>query len=283
MLKRIVLCADDFGQAPAISKGILYLLEQKRLSATSCIVNSAYWQEHGSWLQPFRSQVDLGLHLNLTQGRALSKEYIDNYGMNFFSLELLLRKSFFHQIKTKIIEAECVAQIERFHEVMGFYPTFIDGHQHVHQFPVIRQALLNAYKLTRLQNSYLRLAVERLYPYDFMYNSKKILINSMGKFGLKPLLYSKNIPYNSSFAGLYPFRKSKEYESLFKLFIQHIRDGGIILCHPGLHNDALDDDIAHVRVNEYAYLSSQLFLIDCQNLNIKIDRFQNCVVQMAEA
>jgi predicted glycoside hydrolase/deacetylase ChbG (UPF0249 family) len=63
--KRIVLCADDYGQAPAISQGIIELLNQSRLSATSCMVNMPDWPVSAKELLPFINYVDLGLHFNL--------------------------------------------------------------------------------------------------------------------------------------------------------------------------------------------------------------------------
>lgn len=90
MKKRIVLCADDYGQAPAISQGILNLLDKKRLSATSCIVNSPYWEAHSQWLTQFIQQADIGLHLNLTEGKPLSAEYNQHYGTDFQPLSRLL-------------------------------------------------------------------------------------------------------------------------------------------------------------------------------------------------
>lgn len=44
-----------------------------------------------------------------------------------------------------------MAQLERFIQLMGRWPDFIDGHQHVHQFPLIRKAMMAVYE-QRLQS-----------------------------------------------------------------------------------------------------------------------------------
>lgn len=41
----LCICADDFAQNESISEGILNLASKKRINATSCMVNSLFWQE----------------------------------------------------------------------------------------------------------------------------------------------------------------------------------------------------------------------------------------------
>ena len=65
-LRRVVLCADDYGLSPGVSRGIVELIAQGRLSATSCMSVSRFWPEHAAWLKPFADKVDVGLHLTLT-------------------------------------------------------------------------------------------------------------------------------------------------------------------------------------------------------------------------
>src|SRR5262245_10068587 len=62
----IVLCADDYAVAPGVSRAICALIEQGRLSATSCMTVSPHWPEHARWLRPLGDRADIGLHLTLT-------------------------------------------------------------------------------------------------------------------------------------------------------------------------------------------------------------------------
>src|SRR5579883_2854375 len=107
MKKRIVLCADDYVQAPAISQGIVALLKEKRLSAVSCMVNTPFWVDEATWLQPYESQADIGLHWNLTEGRALSRAFISTYGDQLFSLSTLMRLALIRKLDQAVMEAEC--------------------------------------------------------------------------------------------------------------------------------------------------------------------------------
>src|SRR5688572_11966045 len=112
MKKRIVLCADDYGQALAISEGIVNLLSAQRLSAVSCIVNTVSWGDHAKWLLPFHPQTDIGLHFNLTEGKALSEQYIEIHGRQFLPLSQMLWRALGRKLNKSAIEAECHAQID---------------------------------------------------------------------------------------------------------------------------------------------------------------------------
>lgn len=265
MKKTIVLCADDYGQAPAISQGIINLLQKNRLSATSCMVNTAYWLEHAAWLIPFHHRVDIGLHFNLTEGSPLSKEYSRKYGDEFQPLTSVMRHAFLRNFSQSAIEAELHAQLDRFEQTLGFLPDHIDGHQHVHQFPVIRSALIQVYEQRlRGQNPYIRLPHESLKVGSFTDRFKKMVIRSTGTRVLRGLLDENKIPYNHNFAGIYSFNLSSQYAVFFPRFLQLIGNHGLIMCHPALNNSETDDVIAKARFAEYEYLNSDQFINDCR-------------------
>ncbi|MBV9575961.1 MAG: ChbG/HpnK family deacetylase [Gammaproteobacteria bacterium] len=275
MKKRIVLCADDYGQAPSISQGIIQLLQKNRLSAASCMVNTAYWAEHASWLRPFINQVDIGLHVNLTEGQALSSAWIECYGKNLLPLRHLLGRAVFHRLDKAVIAAECHAQIDHFVERLGILPTFMDGHQHAHQFPVIRQAFIQVYEeRLKPKSAYVRLAKESIKLSD-KDKVKKAIICATGARAFQRLLNQHNITYNHSFAGIYAFSSNENYRELFSLFLQKINDCGLIMCHPGLAAASISspDPIAKTRWQEYQYFASDAFLQDCVANNVVISRF----------
>ena|SRR3990167_3307808 len=271
--KRIVLCADDYGQAEEISHAIIKLIEKNRLSATSCIVNTPWWPQHASWLKSFQSQIDIGLHFNLTEGQALSSAFLKQYGDNFLGFKNLISKAFCHQLNRQTIAAECRAQLDCFINNLGFYPRFIDGHQHVHQFPIIRDALIEVYQ-ARLQQhaSFIRLARPKIKITDIIHNVKKILIYAMGSKQLQFLLKKYAIPFNHSFSGIYTFNQSNNYAALFSLFLQEVDDRGLIMCHPAIATN-MSDRITFARYDEYQYLASDQFPHDCLAQNVLIQQF----------
>lgn len=277
MVKRIVLCADDYGQAPEISQGIINLIAQNRLSATSCIVNSPHWISAAKALLSYDDQIDIGLHFNLTEGMPLSAQFIKVYGNKLFSLPTLMRLAVLGQLDYEAILAEWFAQLDRFIDGLGFYPHFIDGHQHIHQFNIIRTALIEAY-LKRLKHSdcYVRLVNPPLYFYDIFTNYKKWMIYLMGTKKLQQLLNKEKIPYNESFTGIYPFYKASEFPHFFSHFLKEIQNKGLIMCHPGLISDH-KDQIASVRIEEYKYLAGDQFLHDCKKYSVYLGKFNPSV------
>lgn len=156
-MKSIILCADDYGQNTAISQAIIALLKEKKLSATSCMTNAPEWLTHAAWLATYKDHADIGIHLNLTEGKPLSAAFRESYGDSFPSLMTLLKKCYLRQWDPSNIYAELNAQLDQFIAGVGRLPDFIDGHQHVHHFPLIRNVVLKLYEARlRTVNCYVR-------------------------------------------------------------------------------------------------------------------------------
>lgn len=263
-MKRILLCADDYAQNSAISQAIIALAEQSRLSAVSCLVTMPDWPEQAAWLTPFFNHLDIGLHFNLTEGKLFFHPTL--------SLPQLLLRSQCRLLKINAIEHELNAQLDHFEKTLGKLPDFIDGHQHVHQFPIVRDALLNIYeKRLRQHQVYLRCTQSDLVLRDV----KNIIIQFAGARAFKKLLQQKNIPHNTSFTGTYSFSNSTHYSTMFPEFLQKISDGGLIMCHPGASQHPIENDaIAAARIDEYHYFMSNKFLEDCKQHDVVLTRFK---------
>ena len=269
MTKRIVLCADDYGQALNISEGIIDLVKLGRLSAVSCLTNFPQWQMQADWLKPYRDQIDIGLHINLTEGEPLSIEFRKKYGERLFTLPKLMVKSALHVLNKHLIINEIEAQIQQFKESMGFLPDFLDGHQHVHQFPIVRDALLSVYESLRPQKPYVRLVAK---TFSIQQGFKYLVLYGMGGRALGKLLAKYKIPFNQSFAGLYDF--TSDYQPNFESFLLNIQAGGIIMCHPGRPSDCLVDAIKDARSLERDYFLSDAFIQACNRHDVVLGRFK---------
>jgi chitin disaccharide deacetylase len=271
-MKRIVLCADDYGQNTAISQAIIDLAAKNRLSATSCLSNSYYWLTHAKWLEPFKDKLDIGLHFNLTAEKPLYKEYDQPT-----PLSQLIIKAYLKQLKQSDIEIELNMQINQFVAGIGRLPDFIDGHQHIQQLPQIRDALFNVYE-KRLRNTgcYLRCvnksnALFRVRESGYI---KAAIIQLCGASSFKMSSKARNIPHNSTFSGIYNFADSNRYAQLFPRFLNQSQENGIIMCHPGLMGSIGDDPIADARYHEYLYFSGDQFINDCAIQHVEIGRFK---------
>ena len=160
--RRLILHADDFGMNPAVNRGILAAFRDGLLTSTSVLANAPAfapameaWNEFlrggplsrlpsakarrrlGDDLLPF----DLGIHLNLTQGRPLTENrfpsaLLDDEG-RFTGVFVLLRRLLAGGARFRpALRDELCAQIERVLDC-GVTPTNLNGHQYVEMLPVV--------------------------------------------------------------------------------------------------------------------------------------------------
>lgn len=122
--------ADDLGYSTRRDAGILSAFKLGALSSASLIVNGATSVSAARAAR--MAGLPVGLHLNLTEGKPLTtvKHITNTQGA------LLYKMQFWHLKKCQKVLAdiylETSAQLERFKELMGEYPTRVDGHQHAH-------------------------------------------------------------------------------------------------------------------------------------------------------
>jgi len=277
-MKSIILCADDYGQNTAISQAIIALLKEKKLSATSCMTNAPGWLTQAAWLAPYQSQADVGIHLNLTEGKPLSAIFRESYGDSFPSLITLLKKCYLRQWDPSIIYAELNTQLDQFIAGVGRLPDFIDGHQHVHHFPLIRNVVLKLYEgRLRAAHSYVRTVNDATAWRRFADSTylKRLIIQFSGAYLFKKQLVQLKIPHNTSFSGIYDFNPATDYAALFACFLHESKEGGLIMCHPGFSQSKGQDKISVARSHEYQYFQSEKFNALCQQCDVNIVRFNN--------
>jgi predicted glycoside hydrolase/deacetylase ChbG (UPF0249 family) len=276
MTTNFILCADDYGYNKECSAGILALMAHRRLSAVSCMVARNDWPLYAQQLkQRSTGDVSFGLHFQLTDGFSLTD------GKPFHGLKQLIFQSLTGQLQKDWILKELRAQAEAFRHRLGIWPQYIDGHQHVHCLPVIRDALLDYIKdHPHLKSAPIRLPsdkdfFQRLGSISIRSGLKKHLIHLLGSKRLRHDLKANNHPCNDYFGGIYPFNGADE-----ETFRHHLTTALsdkpsklLIMCHPALYADDQlkdpvirhTDPIAKTRTWEFAYLGSDLFLEDLEN------------------
>lgn len=239
--RKIVLCADDYGLAPGISRGIRKLLAKGRLSATGCMAVYPDFKEEGPLLRPFLEHADVGLHFTLTADKPLRSVLIAGW----------LRR-----IDPQKVRAELQRQIDMFVSALGSAPAYIDGHQHVHLLPGVREAVIEtAGKLgAYVRSTYepiTRATLNRAAPLDSAYLS-------CAAGPLARLAQNGGVHTNTGFRGVRGFNERKPFRDLFRSMIQGVPNGAIIMCHPGHVDDVLcaRDPIHRQREEEFSYLAS---------------------------
>lgn len=267
--KTIVLCADDYGLNSAVSAAILHLIELKRISATSAITTSDRWKidaEHLTALTNLdRNTCDVGLHLNFTEGKALTKKYADG----FPNLNSILLRSQLHYLDRQSIKDEIRAQLDRYCDAMGRYPDFIDGHQHIHQFPIFRNIISELIQQLFVDK---KVWLRSTYPdcNQDIAKGKSIIIKWSGAKKFFHSCQKNHFIINKYFAGISNYTLPYPYRNYMRTWLQHCPTGSLIMCHPSMKAKLASDLIAEFRKIEYDYLSSNAYVDDMEQFQAVI-------------
>ncbi len=252
----LIISADDYAQSPAIDAGILALIRQQRLTATSCLSLSPRWTEAAKLITgDIRSKADIGLHLDFTQyeqplRNVLTKLIVRTIGRG------LPRNSIRESIKT---------QLNRFEDALGTAPDYIDGHQHVHQLPQIRDELLDILA-QRYADKLPWIRIAQPPPQD---GFKAMIIGVLGAGRLRGGAIEAGLRHSGTLLGVYGFSGDMaDYNQRLAAWLHHAQSnsGDVIsalMCHPALampsSNSELDDPIYGARLREYQVFASDEF------------------------
>ena len=263
--RHIWLCADDYGMSPGVNRAIRALIDRKRINATSVMVVGPAIDrvEIDALKASLAANPDcaVGLHATLTAPfHPLTMHFQPLYGGRFFSLAKLLRKSFLRQLDPEIFEAELLAQISAFRELVGRPPDYVDGHQHAQLFPQIREAFLGAVSKAAPE-AWVRQCGRSLPLVQRLDSAKALLLDTLSATFRRKCARA-NINFNSGFAGAYDFAKTTSFAGLMSVFLDGMPDGGLVMCHPGFVDETLIalDPLTNQREREFAYLESDDFL-----------------------
>jgi predicted glycoside hydrolase/deacetylase ChbG (UPF0249 family) len=274
---RLILCADDYAIAPGVSRGILRLIEHGRLTATSCLTVSRFWPEHAGWLKPHADTADIGLHLALTLLPPLAAMPHTAPSGRLPDTQTLTIAAWRRRLDLEEIAAELGRQIDAFETVFGRPPAFLDGHQHVHQLPGIRDIVLDLWhRRLAAGGGWLRLTDETL-PNILrrgVERTKATIISLLGR-GLGRRARAAGLPVNQSFAGVHDFSMRVPYARLFERFLEAATDRHLVMCHPGHADDELRaiDDVIEAREEELAFLESAAFPALLARHQLRLGRF----------
>ena len=140
MDKRIIINADDFGLCKGVNEAVAKAHEIGVLTSATLMANMPAAKE-AVGIAKAHPSLGVGVHLNLSDGKAVSKEsrvncLLDSDGRFTHSpLKLSVMCIALHAVRLAI-EAELAAQIQWVID-RGLVPTHLDSHKHIHSFPVI--------------------------------------------------------------------------------------------------------------------------------------------------
>jgi len=263
-LRRIILCADDYGLSPGVNAAIRDLLKRGRINATSAMmVTPAIDQSEADALAAIKAEqpgIAIGLHVTLTTPfRPLTKDYAPLRDGAFMSIGQTLGAAMLRQLKPALIAAEIRTQIDKFIAIFGAPPDYLDGHQHVQIFPQVRDALLDVVG-NDLPNAWVR-QCGRVTPLSSRFADRKGLLLDLLSARFRTRAARLGVRTNPAFAGSYDFNADPDFVSLFPQFLSGLPDGSVVMCHPGFVDDTLKrlDPLTDLREKEYAFFTGATF------------------------
>jgi len=275
-MSNVFFCADDFALNTPISQAILHLLKSGRIQATSCMTQAPDWEIHGAKLREIKSthpQTQVGLHFNLTH------QFSDD--MLYRPLGNLMLSAWLRMLSVAEIQKTLSYQWQKFIDVMGRTPDFIDGHQHIHQFPIIRDVLLT-FLTNKGYSGWIRNLRHTVVTPKFYIKSKSLSL--LGAPVLAEECNELHFRQNERFAGIYDFTNATPYSELMQHWLSRakshhsntsndVQHSLLIMCHPSVDATDTTDPIAQARVREYNYFKSDQFGQDCADRYIVFTQF----------
>ena len=264
-MKGILICADDYGLHPDVDRAIVDLAARHRIGATSVLVDAQGLRERAMWLDSL--DVDVGLHLNLTQVVG----DLDATDVHT-SLGRLILACYLGKISRQWVQRAVSRQLDRFEALFDRMPDYVDGHQHVHQLPVVRDVLLEELNRRFGQMSqeaasqpctrpWIRStrAIPGLMRTGLRQWLKAMVIQGLGGKSLDRSARAAGFLMNAGFAGIYDFTKpALPYEVLMQRWLDGCGQGSMIMTHPSCMLLA-GDPVGKARLMEYQVLGGDVF------------------------
>lgn len=259
----VVLVADDFAISGGVSAGIESLARQRRISAASAIVTLPRWRYDAPRLAALRAEIAIGLHINFTLLQPLgAMPDLAPRGL-LPAIGALTLKAVARRIDVEEIAAETTRQLAAFESATGFPPDVIDGHQHVHALPKIREGVMMALAARYRSDAprpLLRVPADRAWALAARRQSfGKAAVLSLLAAGTSDRFRRAGFPVNDSFAGVTSFAADAATVARDIDAARVARRGlHIAMCHPGLPTAELAeiDAITDRRAVELAVLGA---------------------------
>ncbi len=245
-MSRLILCSDDFGYSPAISAAIVALAQAGKVNAISCMAVMPGWAEDARMLADLPPHVEIGLHLTLTGEvpRTAMRRFAPDGRMP--EIDPLARAARGWQVPLDEVATEISAQFDAFFAARRRPPDFIDGHQHAHALPGIRDLVL-AETVARAPGAWVRDCTDGALAMLQRPFVGKAIGSAWHSRGLRKAAAALGLRTNQGFSGHYDFRG--DYAALFPRFLRRPGAMHLVMCHPGAGERA-GDRIAAARIVE---------------------------------
>lgn len=266
----VIINVDDLGLSDAVNEAVIALGKMGRVHSSSYMAGGNISAEHLADLK--RLNIQIGLHLDFTGIYPSSLQR---------SLSSLIVASYLRKLDPRTVTDSIERQLDDFEDIFGHPPVFVDGHQHVHQFPIIRQCLAEV-MTRRYHNPQTGLtSVAARVTTPLVFDLKSWVIYMLGGQAWQQLCQQYAIPSNAKFGGVYDFNATEsQLATLWAKWFSHCPltsldlpeppAPALIMCHPAKPASNWQDEIKAARELEYHWLMSATFQSLCDQHNIEI-------------
>lgn len=297
--RAILINVDDLGLSDAVNEAVLQLARRGLVRASSYMVGGTISDKERRTLNELG--IDIGLHLDLT---GVFPSLLKS------SLKSILIGSYLRRLRPAQVSDVINRQFDQFEDTFNRAPVFVDGHQHVHQFPIIRDCLAQTISDRYLPDT----AVHARVTTPLINDVKSQIIYRLGGNAWQKLCERHNIVTNDYFGGIYDFEgsvstlsdlwrqwltnapRTKFLKAGLHAQVQPIEPLGtyaqygsttppihsvplglprnmittLIMCHPAVPNNSWQDDIKMAREREYKWLMSREFEALLQQHDVRL-------------
>ncbi len=260
-MQNVIINADDYAMDAGVDAAILKLGAIGSIGSASAMVLSPRWGEAARASQDAPS-ISFGLHLDFTS------EFVEGPFAGQ-SLTAFVVRAVSGRLDREALRREIVRQLALFETGRKAAPDFVDGHQHVHHLPAVRDEL--AWALGHRYGDGAKRIGLRICKSAAWRGTKAAIVARTGASGLLKLAAAGGHPVNSDFAGVYDFARDADLEALWRGWTAGLVGPlPLIMCHVASRSDdaSRSDPIRAARLNEFAWFSSEAFRSLCQQCAI---------------
>jgi len=265
----LIVNADDYGYFCCVSKGILKAAAHGVVTATGVFANMPHFEEQAAWLRDCDT-LDVGVHLNLTDGTPLTKDlqkalarWSGRFARKFSMAKAILAGA----IKVDAVKTEWRAQIERCFE-HGLKVRFLNSHEHMHMLPslyAVAKTLASDYAIRHVRFPTSRLAGS---------SSPQSLFRGAIIAALGAVNRRSDDPTDVQFLGMETSGRLKR--QYLEQIVPQLRAGQVyeLMCHPG---DFDPQEVTDARLLRYHDWQGELHTLTSPAVRALLDR---CGVQL---
>lgn len=269
----VIINVDDLGLSTAVNDAVIHLAELGRIGASSYMVGGTITDSDINCLN--KLNVDIGLHLDLT---GIFPSALRG------SLKSIIIASYLRRLDSTQVTSIIKQQLDGFEDRFNRAPTFIDGHQHIHQFPVIREGLIKELTI-RYSDEIAKGTLSARVTTPLINDVKSWIIYILGGYAWRKSCQHHQILTNDKFGGVYGFDADRQQLAmLWEKWLQsapcHTANVSptLIMCHPAIpesRSNSWQDEIKGAREIEYEWLISEDFEELLAQYEVKLMRWSD--------